>query len=269
MPSTQDEWKQVATGFMEKWNYPFCIGAIDGKHIAIQQPQNSGSVYYNYKHFFSIVLLALVDAEYQFMYVDVGANGRCGDAGIFAECSLKEAMEKKLLSIPNEEVIPGTSKLCNYHIIGDDAFPLQKDLMKPFPYKSDERAKRIYNYRLSRARRVVENAFGIMSNRFRFLLSKAYLQPEDTQNAVLATTCLHNFLIRNQGSNYLTNCAVDNEDVNHQVILGTWRTDQQLTGLQPTRNRNSACSAKSQRDALKEYFSSALGAVPWQNEMID
>lgn len=199
--------------------------------------------------------------------MDIGANGRCGDAGIFAECSLKEALEKKVLSIPNQEVIPGTSKLCNYHIVGDDAFPLRKDLMKPFPYKSDERAKRIYNYRLSRARRVVENAFGIMSNRFRFLLSKVYLQPEDAQNAVLAATCLHNFLIKNQRMNYLTNGVADNEDFDHHVIHGTWREDQQLTGLQPTRNRNSACSAKAQRDALKEYFSSPLGAVPWQDEM--
>ena len=103
---------------------------------------------------------------------------------------------------------------------------------------------------------MVKNAFVILSNRFRFLLSKAYLQPEDTQIAVLAAACLHNFLIRNQRSSYLTNGVADNEDVNHHVTPGTWRAEQQLTGLQPTRDRNSACSAKAQRDALKEYFSS-------------
>ena len=102
---------------------------------------NRAVVYYNYKHFFSIVLLALVDADYRFPSIDLGANGRCGDAGIFAECTLKIAMDKKLLSFPDQEVLPDTSKICNYNIIGDDAFSLQNDLMKPFPHKSDQKAQ--------------------------------------------------------------------------------------------------------------------------------
>lgn len=74
-PTTAEEWKSVAEGFSKKWNFHNCLGALDGKHVAIVAPSNSGSVYYNYKGFYSVVMMALVDSEYRFLYVDVGANG--------------------------------------------------------------------------------------------------------------------------------------------------------------------------------------------------
>jgi len=73
IPQTDVEWKAVAEAFWQQWNFPNCIGAIDGKHVHILLPPNSGSVYYNYKSFNSIVLLALVDAHYKFLYVDIGS----------------------------------------------------------------------------------------------------------------------------------------------------------------------------------------------------
>lgn len=75
-PTTAAGWREVADGFARRWNFKHCIGAIDGKHVAIRCPPKSGSTFYNYKGFFSIVLLAVVDSSYKFMYIDVGANGR-------------------------------------------------------------------------------------------------------------------------------------------------------------------------------------------------
>lgn len=73
-PTSAQEYLQVANKFFKQWNFPHCLGSIDGKHVAIQKPIGSGSEYYNYKGFYSVVLLALVDAEYNFLYISIGTK---------------------------------------------------------------------------------------------------------------------------------------------------------------------------------------------------
>ena len=83
LPSTKEEWELIAEKTKERWQFPNCIGAIDGKHIAIRHPKSSGSEFYNYKGFFSIVLMAIVDYGYEFLFCDVGCQGRISDGGVF------------------------------------------------------------------------------------------------------------------------------------------------------------------------------------------
>ena len=72
VPSSEKEWEDKANAFMGKWNFPNCIGALDGKHVNKKCPKNTGSYYFNYKGTFSVVLLGLVDADYKFIYINVG-----------------------------------------------------------------------------------------------------------------------------------------------------------------------------------------------------
>ena len=164
-PTTPEGWKAIAGGFADRWQFHHVIGALDGKHIAIQAPNNMGSLYYNYKGFHSIVLLALVDADYKFMYVDVGTNGSSSDAGIFQTTDLRQALEEEAAGLPQPEPLPGGTTPVPYFIVGDEAFPMKEWLHKPYPHRGLNQQQRAFNYRLSRARRVVENAFGILANR--------------------------------------------------------------------------------------------------------
>lgn len=267
MPASEAEWLGISQVFQNRWNYPCCLGALDGKHVSVRQPPNSGSTFYNYKQFFSVVLMALVDANYRFIYVDVGATGRSGDAGIFDRSTLNAGMSSKTLGFPSPVMLGNTEERCSYHVIGDDAFPLREELMKPFPFRNLSREQRIFNYRLSRARRVVENAFGILSSRFRVFLSTICLEADKVEKVILAAICLHNFLI---DTHPLPQNLVDHEDDQHHVTHGSWRQDGEssLQDTAPTTARNHSVLAKRQRDRLMAYFNSQDGSVPWQDNLI-
>jgi len=95
-------------------------------NVRIQPPPNSGSLYYNYKHFNSIVLLALVDAGYNFLYVDIGSYGRISDGRVFNSCSLLTAVEQQALEIRADEQLPNSNCTTPYVIVADEAFTLKK-----------------------------------------------------------------------------------------------------------------------------------------------
>jgi len=91
----KEDWKRISDEFWEIWNFPNCISAMNGKHFVIEAPPNTGSLYFNYKKkTFSIVLPALVDSQYKFTIVDVGAFGKNSDGGILSHSNFEKALEK-------------------------------------------------------------------------------------------------------------------------------------------------------------------------------
>ena len=257
----------MAKEYETMWNFPNCLGALDGKHIRIKQPAHSGSAFYNYKGFFSIILMALVDAKYRFLYVDVGTNGRNNDAAVFNTSSLGSALRNEGLNIPPARELPGREMPVPYTIVGDEIFALKSYLMKPYPGRNLTNEKRIFNYRLSRARRTVENAFGILSSRFRIFLASISLEPEKVESIVLASCALHNFLSIKSPSTYTPEGTVDVENMigdQHTVVLGDWRRDvPELVGLHSQRGNRCTKNAKMIQEEYMNYFNSD-GAVPWQ-----
>ncbi len=139
----------IAKGFQDQWQFPNCIGAIDGKHVVIQASPNSGSSFFNYKGTFSVVLMALVDAEYCFTLIDVGAYGSQSDGGIFALSAMGKALQRGPLSTPPPKPLPGAPELGSvpHVIVGDEAFPLKPCLMRPFPGQELNNNNRIVAFR--------------------------------------------------------------------------------------------------------------------------
>ena len=97
---TENEWLNIAHEFEQTWNFPHCIGAIDGKHVLIQCPDNAGSSYFNYKNTHSIILLGICNANYMFMFVDIGGYGRRSDGGIFKDSIIGQKLIRKEMNLP-------------------------------------------------------------------------------------------------------------------------------------------------------------------------
>ena len=135
-----------------------------------------------------------MDANYKFIYADVGCNGRISDGGVFRNSTLSKAISTKLLSILGPRTLDDGETEAPYVIVADDGFPLMEILMKPYPFRGLSKKQPIYNYHLSRARRIVEDVFGILANRFRIFLSPILLSPENVEILTLACCTLHNFL---------------------------------------------------------------------------
>ena len=108
------------------WNFPHSIRAIDGKHVVLQCLVNTAREYFNYKNAFSIVLFALVDANFNFMFVDAGCQGRISDSGVFTNTELYKKLETKNLISSSAGSLKRKRKKCSiFFFIGDEAFPLR------------------------------------------------------------------------------------------------------------------------------------------------
>jgi hypothetical protein len=198
---TVSSFKDIAKTFWERWQFPNCMGAIDGKHIRIKKPANSGSMYYCYKNFYSIGMLAVTDATYKFVTVNVGSYGKDSDAGVFDACPLRRGIESGRINFPEETILPGSTITAPFVFLGDEAFPLSEYLMRPFPRSQLQEGEEndTFNYRLSRARMVVECSFGSIVSKFRILGKAIETKVENAVHIVKAIMLLHNIIIDFEG----------------------------------------------------------------------
>ena len=203
-PSSKEDWLEIAKSFEELWNMPHVIVAIDGKCIRMQYPKFSGIQYYNYKGFFSLVLMAICDANYCFTLFDVGQFGSNNDSGILANSKMGEAIENGSLKVPDFAKINADTGKIPYYFIGDEIFPLKTWLVRPYPEKAivDDEEKKIFNYRQSRARRVIKNAFGILTARWRILHKPIVATVENVETYTLSCLALQNYLRQNDSAIY-------------------------------------------------------------------
>lgn len=192
---------------------------MDGKHIRITKPYSSGSLYYNYKKYFSVVLFAVVNAKYEFIYVHAGIHGRAADSGVLKKTKFYEKLINESLYLPDQSILPQSQVTAPYLFIGDSGFPLLHNLLVPYPYKDNDYSKKIYNYRLSRARRVSENAFGILATRFRLFYSPITLQVDYLDYVILACCALHNFLSKMCRESDIPNSLFDREDTMQGIVI--------------------------------------------------
>lgn len=271
-PSKKEEWVKISEDFQTLWNIPHCIGAIDGKHIPIECPQKTGSKYYNYKGFFSFVLLAVCDAKYCFTFVDIGQYGSGNDRGVLKVSKMGKCFENDLLNVPESSKVQGRSEKLPYFLVGDEIFALKPWLMRPYPGKLSEK-ERIYNYRISRTRRTIENVFGIMSARWRILQKPIRADIKNAELIVQASVCLHIFLQLTAKCAYIPKGFIDSEQENGEIHEGDWRgiiseVETGLVSLPKAKGGRCQLKATDDQKALKDYFNSNNGSVSWQWEYV-
>lgn len=233
MPS-KEGLKENAVLFEQMWDYPMAVAAIDGCHIPFKCPLSQKTAYYNYKSFHSSLLLAATDALGKFMYINVGSPGRRNDAGVFRDSQLVADLDARKVLPLSTRIIEGTT--IPYHILGDSAFPLKPYLIKTYAIRECLSQDYFdYNNRHSKARRVVENAFGRLRERWRRIGKKPLESRLEDVPIIIKVCCI------------LHNMCEALHDIQHVPV----RPDHQVARRSRCVNQTEVVEA---RDALRKYF---------------
>ena len=222
-PKSLEEWKTVAQQFEDTWNMPHVTGAIDGKHVWIKCSKNTGSLYHNYKGFFSLVLLVIGNANYCFTLFDVGQYGSNKGSGVLTHSNLGGYFE-----VPSNNILqPESVEECAfdplpYFLVRDEIFLLKTGLMRSYPGKLAEQ-KRVFNYHLSWARRVIENFFSILATRWMIFSTRIETSVVNAERYTLACIYLHNYLRQTNNPSSCPNSFVDCEGSTGDIKEEEWR----------------------------------------------
>lgn len=233
----ENKLKQIIAEFESLWGFPQVVGAIDGTHIPILHPHDSPSDYFNRKSFYSIIMQAVVDSRCCFMDVNIGWPGKVHDARVLSNSSFfRKANEGSLF--PNwKRRINGVD--VPLLILGDPAYPLLPWLIKCYPETGNLSPEAShFNYRQSRARMVVENAFGRLKGRWRCLLKRMdYTDIGTIINVVGCCVVLHNI------------CEFSGDRCQAEWI------DNSQSQFSPTpANSGTTIATESIREAIKDYL---------------
>ncbi|RCN52702.1 hypothetical protein ANCCAN_01078 [Ancylostoma caninum] len=246
-PLTRRRFEDAAQKTQERYDYPRAVGFMDGKHIGIKKPARSGSTFWNYQNYYSIILLALCDCDYRIMCFDIGAPGRAGDARVFRNSAAKRYLDR------NDDLFPPTRNLGNvgavqYHILVDGGFG-QGRFVRPYTQaEASTPEKRRFNSKLSGARRMVESTFGILAQRFQILQTCIALDPDRVARLVTSLMILHNLLPRRR-----------------DLLRGVNRYPEQRRGffrpLEPIHHLEGSNAAKLARNRICQHYVDKYGPV--------
>lgn len=246
---TEEHLQKVISDYYTRWKFPNCFGSIDGKHCQIKCPPNSGSSYFNYLKYFSIVLQGVADADKKFLTIEVGGRGKQSDGGTFIASTLFNLLEAKQFCVPPDQELPGSNiKLPNV-MIGDEAYPLKKYLMRPYPRRVLTPRREYFNTRLSTARKCIECAFGILYSKWRFLSKDIETYPDKACVLIKCACILHNYIRIHDGESDLDYCTVM-ENLNMQP----YKNDVQLNQGQGRDYNRSSREAKQIREMFETYL---------------
>lgn len=253
LPTTEEMFFNKMVDMEEFWQFPCCWAAVDGCHIPIKCPpggMESNKEYHNFKNFYSIVLMAFVDARYRFIWASCGFPGNSHDAVILQSTDLWQQMKQgNFIPEIGKEVHGRTVPPL---VLGDSAFPFQRWLMKPYTNAVLTPKQRYFNYRLSRARMVTEGAYGQLKGRWRVLLRKCESSAHEVKMATLACIVLHNVCIE-QGDAISKKCDLSIDPITNQKR--DRETVRQMLQMRSCRKVNdTSVEASRNRDALAEKF---------------
>ncbi|KAF5282319.1 hypothetical protein FQR65_LT14373 [Abscondita terminalis] len=185
--------RHIADRFELLWNLPNCLGALDGKHIRIE------------KHFHSTVLLVCCDADDLFTMIESGFAGRSSDGGIFKAFAMNYWLIHGGFDIPLPSPLryDETSTPFPFYFVADEAFPLARNILRPYSSRNLDNVKRIFNYRFSRGRKSIECVFGMAAEMLAVLNGPIRSRDPAVVNNIIKAACvLHNFVRKREGILY-------------------------------------------------------------------